>query len=95
MKEELSKDNYSSKKDNNNDFRIRLERISKGKFELKNNGNSNIKSECKKDIDLNLMKNKIKFFEDQREKEKMSKKNAFDELDDIFNNFRNNRYGNN
>ena len=95
MKEELSKDNYSSKKDNNNDFRIRLERISKGKFELKNNGNSNIKSECKKDIELNLMKNKIKFFEDQREKEKMSKKNAFDELDDIFNNFRNNRYGNN
>ena len=39
------------------------------------------------------MKKKIKTFEDQREKEKLQKKNALDELDDIFNNFRNNRYG--
>ena len=83
MKEELSKDNNTQKKDNNNDFRLRLERISKGKFELKNN--NNINNGNKKDIDLNVMKNKIKSFEDQREKKKMAKKNALDELDNIFN----------
>ena len=83
MKEELSKDNNTHKKDNNNDFRLRLERISKGKFELKNNNNMN--NGNKKDIDFNVMKNKIKTFEDQREKEKMAKKNALDELDNIFN----------
>ena len=92
MKEELSKDNNIHKKDNNNDFRLRLEKLSKGKFDLKNN--RNMKSENKNNIDLNLMKNKIKSFEDQREKEKMTKKNALDDLDNIFNNFRNNRYGN-
>ena len=92
MKEELSKDNNIHKKDDNNDFRLRLERLSKGKFDLKNN--MNMKSENKNNIDLNLMKNKIKSFEDQREKEKTTKKNALDELDIIFNNFRNNRYGN-
>ena len=92
MKEELSKDNNIHKKDNNNDFRLRLEKLSKGNFDLKNN--RNMKSENKNNIDLNLMKNKIKSFEDQREKEKMTKKNALDDLDNIFNNFRNNRYGN-
>ena len=92
MKEELSKESNTYKKDNNNDFRLRLERLSKGKFELKNNNKT--KNAIKKDIDLNLMKNKIKSFEDQREKEKTTKKNALDELDNIFNNFRNNRYGN-
>ena len=92
MKEELSKENNTYKKDNNNnDFRLRLERLSKGKFELKNNKTKNA---IKKDIDLNLMKNKIKSFEDQREKEKTTKKNALDELDNIFVNFKNNRYGN-
>ena len=92
MKEELSKESNTYKKDNNNDFRLRLERLSKGKFELKNNNKT--KNAIKKDIDLNLMKNKIKSFEDQREKKKKKKKNALDELDNIFNNFRNNRYGN-
>ena len=93
MKEELSKENNTYKKDNNNnDFRLRLERLSKGKFELKNNNKT--KNAIKRDIDLNLMKNKIKSFEDQREKEKTTKKNALDELDNIFNNFKNNRYGN-
>ena len=96
MKEELAKDNFSNqKKDNNNDFRIRLERISKGNFGTKNKeNNNNMLRDSNKDIDFNLMKNKIKTFESQREKEKLQNKNALDELDDIFNNFRNNRYGN-
>ena len=42
MKEELSKDNFSNHKKVNNDFRIRLERISKGNFGTKNNENNNI-----------------------------------------------------
>ena len=92
MKEELSKDNFSMQKNDNNEFRIRLENISKGKFGLENKENKLINT--KKGIDLNIMKNKIKKFEDQREKEKTEKKNAFDELDNIINNFRNNRYGN-
>ena len=95
MKEELSKDNYSNTKNENNDFRIRLERISKGNFCSKNKGNNdnNALRNSKKEIDFKIMKKKIKTFEDQREKEKLQKKNALDELDDIFNNFRNNRYG--
>ena len=40
------------------------------------------------------MRRKIKIFESQREKEKLEKKNALDELDNIFNNFKNNRYEN-
>ena len=40
------------------------------------------------------MKNKLKFFENKREKEKCQKKTAFDELDDILNKFKNDRYGN-
>ena len=92
MKEELSKDNFSMQKNDNNEFRIRLENISKGKFGLENKENKLINT--KKGIDLNIMKNKIKKFEDQREKEKTEKKNAFDELDNIINNFRNNKYGN-
>ena len=92
MKEELSKDNFSMQKNDNNEFRIRLENISKGKFGLENKENKLINT--KKGIDFNIMKNKIKKFEDQREKEKTEKKNAFDELDNIINNFRNNRYGN-
>ena len=91
MKEELSKENYISHQKNNNDFKMRLERLAKGKTGLKNENNSLRNS---KEIDLNSMKNKIKSFEDQREKEKTQKKNALDELDDMFNNFRNNRYGN-
>ena len=92
MKEELSKDNFSMQKNDNNEFRIRLENISKGKFGLENKENKLINT--KKLINFNIMKNKIKKFEDQREKEKTEKKNAFDELDNIINNFRNNRYGN-
>ena len=92
MKEELSKDNNISQKKDNNEFKIRLERLAQGKIALKNNDNR-IKI-SKKDFDLNSMKSKIKSFENQREKEKMEKNNAFDELDDIFNNFKNNRYGN-
>ena len=92
MKEELSKDNNISQKKDNNEFKIRLERLAQGKISLKNNDNR-IKI-SKKDFDLNSMKSKIKSFENQREKEKMEKNNAFDELDNIFNNFKNNRYGN-
>ena len=40
------------------------------------------------------MKNKLKYFENKREKEKVEKKSAFDELDDILNKFKSNRYGN-
>ena len=43
-----------------------------------------------------MMKNKLKLFETRREKDKNQKKNAFDELDNILNNFKNknnNRYG--
>ena len=97
MKEELSKDNFSNHKKDNNEFRMRLEKISKGNFGIKNNenkNNNNLLRNSNKDIDFNLMKNKIKTFETQREKDKLQKKNALDELDDIFNNFRNNRYGN-
>ena len=96
MKAELSRENGSKQQRNNNDFRMRLERISKGKFEPKKNVNDKkfLLNRDKKGIDLNLMKNKLKNFETQREQEKMQKNNAFDELDDIFNNFRNNRYGN-
>ena len=95
MKEELSKNNSNTKKENN-DFRLRLERISKGNFALKNikdNNNNELKN-SKKEIDFKIMRNKIKNFENQREKEKLQKSNALDELDNIFNNFRNNRYGN-
>ena len=91
MKEELSKENYVDHKKNNNDFKMRLERLAKGKTGLKKENNPLKNS---KEIDLNSMKNKIKSFENQREKEKTQKKNALDELDDMFNNFRNNRYGN-
>ena len=96
MKEELSKDNFSKQKKDNNEFRIRLERISKGNFGTSNkeNNNNNKLRNSSKDIDFNLMKNRIKNFETQREKEKLENKNALDELDNIFNNFRNNRYGN-
>ena len=96
MKAELSRENGSKQQRNNNDFRMRLERISKGKFEPKKNVNDKkfLLNRDKKGIDLNLMKNKLKNFETQREQEKMQTNNAFDELDDIFNNFRNNRYGN-
>ena len=94
MKEELYKDNSSSQKKENNDFRLRLERISKGKFGMNNNTNNNVLRKSNKEVDFNFMKNKIKNFENKREKEKLEKKNALDDLDDIFNNFRNNRYGN-
>ena len=96
MKAELSRENGSKQQRNNNDFRMRLERISKGKFEPKKNVNDKkfLLNRDKKGIDLDLMKNKLKNFETQREQEKMQTNNAFDELDDIFNNFRNNRYGN-
>ena len=93
MKEELCKDNYSNKKKDNNEFRKRLEKISKGKFVNENKENRDLIN-TKKGIDLKIMKNRIKKFEVQREKEKAQTKNAFDELDNIFNNFRNNRYNN-
>ena len=97
MKEELKKkDAFNENKKYNNDFKLRLERITnrgkKNNDENKNNINLLIKP--KKDLNLNIMKNKLKHFENKREKEKNQKKNAFDELDDILNKFKNDRYGN-
>ena len=43
MKEELSKDNYTNQKKGNNNFRMRLERISKGNFGTINKENKNNK----------------------------------------------------
>ena len=77
MKEELSKDNSSFQKNENNDFRMRLERISKGKFGTFNNENNHLLKKSNKEVDFNLMKNKIKTFESQREKEKLQKKKCF------------------
>ena len=96
LKEELSKDSYTNQQKGNNDFRMRLERISKGNFGCKNkeNKSNNVLKNTNKEIDFNLMRSKIKTFESQREKEKLEKKNALDDLDDIFNKFKNNRYGN-
>ena len=97
MKEELKKDDITNgDKKYNNDFKLRLERISKRgtKTNNENQNNNNLLIKPKKDLNLNIMKNKLKLFENKREKEKVQKKNAFDELDDILNNFKNNRYGN-
>ena len=97
MKEELKKDDLNNEdKKYNNDFKLRLERITKrgAKTNNENLNNNNLLIKPKKDLNLNLMKNKLKLFENKREKEKVQKKSAFDELDDILNNFKNNRYGN-
>ena len=96
MKEELKKNNINDgDKEYNNDFKLRLERITnRGKKINDENENKNNLIKPKKDLNLNLMKNKLKFFENRREKEKCQKKNAFDELDDILNKFKNDRYGN-
>ena len=73
MKEELKKkDDFNENKKYNNDFKLRLERITnrgkKNNDENKNNINLLIKP--KKDLNLNIMKNKLKHFENKREKEK-------------------------
>ncbi len=97
MKEELKMNAQSNHDKNyNNDFKLRLERISnRGKKSNNENMNyNNLLIKPKKDLNLNLMKNKLKLFENKREKEKIEKKNAFDELDDILNKFKTNRYGN-
>ena len=97
MKQELiSNEQSNHDKNYNNNFKLRLERISnRGKRTYNENINSNnLLIKPKKDLNLNLMKNKIKLFENKREKEKVEKKNAFDELDDILNKFKTNRYGN-
>ena len=97
MKQELiTNDQSNHDKNYNNDFKLRLERISnRGKKTNNENMNSNnLLIKPKKDLNLNLMKNKLKLFENKREKEKVEKKNAFDELDDILNKFKTNRYGN-
>ena len=97
MKKELITNEQSNHDKNyNNNFKLRLERISnRGKKTNNENMNSNnLLIKPKKDLNLNLMKNKLKYFENKREKEKVEKKNAFDELDDILNKFKSNRYGN-
>lgn len=96
MKEELKKNDISnSGKKYNNDFKLRLERISNRGTKINDeNRNNNLLIKPKKDLNLNLMKNKLKIFENRREKEKGQKKNALDELDDIINKFKNDRYGN-
>ena len=97
MKEELKMNAQSNHDKNyNNDFKLRLERISnRGKKSNNENMNyNNLLIKPKKDLNLNLMKNKLKLFENKREKEKIEKKNALDELDDILNKFKTNRYGN-
>ncbi len=97
MKKELITNEQSNHDKNyNNNFKLRLERISnRGKKTNNENMNSNnLLIKPKKDLNLNLMKNKLKLFENKREKEKIEKKNAFDELDDILNKFKTNRYGN-
>ena len=97
MKEELIKDDISNEdKKYNNDFKLRIERITNRgtKINNENINNNNLLIKTKKDLNLNLMKNKLKIFENKREKEKYQKKNAFDELDDILNKFKNDRYGN-
>ena len=97
MKEELQMNEQSNHDKNyNNNFKLRLERISnRGKKTNNENMNSNnLLIKPKKDLNLNLMKNRLKQFENKREKEKVEKKNAFDELDDILNKFKSNRYGN-
>ena len=97
MKEELKKNNINDgDKEYNNDFKLRLERITNRgkKINDENENKNNLLIKPKKDLNLNLMKNKLKFFENRREKEKCQKKNAFDELDDILNKFKNDRYGN-
>ena len=97
MKKELITNEQSNHDKNyNNNFKLRLERISnRGKKTNNENMNSNnLLIKPKKDLNLNLMKNKLKYFEKKREKEKVEKKSAFDELDDILNKFKSNRYGN-
>ena len=97
MKEELKKNNINDcDKEYNNDFKLRLERITNRgkKINDENENKNNLLIKPKKDLNLNIMKNKLKFFENRREKEKCQKKNAFDELDDILNKFKNDRYGN-
>ena len=97
MKEELQMNEQSNHDKNyNNNFKLRLERISnRGKNSNNENMNyNNLLIKPKKDLNLNLMKNRLKLFENKREKEKVEKKNAFDELDDILNKFKTNRYGN-
>ena len=90
MKEELKKDDVSNHGTKyNNEFKLRLERISNRGNKINNeNINNNLLIKPKKDLNLNLMKNKLKNFENKREKEKYQKKNAFDELDDILNKFK-------
>ena len=97
MKKELITNEQSNHDKNyNNNFKLRLERISnRGKKTNNENMNSNnLLIKPKKDLNLNLMKNKLKYFENKREKEKVEKKSAFDELDDILTKFKTYRYEN-
>ena len=97
MKEELQMNEQSNHDKNyNNNFKLRLERISnRGKNSNNENMNyNNLLIKPKKDLNLNLMKNRLKQFENKREKEKVEKKNAFDELDDILTKFKTYRYEN-
>ena len=87
MKAQLMNDNH--RENDNNEFKRRIEKISKCNYEKKDNNKNEIKNS-----EINSLKNKIKRYEDQRENEKKSHKDAFNELDDIFNNFQNNRYNN-
>ena len=100
MKEELKKEDKNRYNNNNknNDFKLRLERITKREYKInnENKNQNNLLIQSQKDLDLKMMKNKLKLFETRREKDKNQKKNAFDELDNILNNFKNknnNRYG--
>ena len=87
MKAQLMNDNH--RENDNNEFKRRIEKISKCNYEKKDNNKNEIKNS-----EINSLKNKIKRYEDQRENEKKSHKDAFNELDNIFNNFQNNRYNN-
>ena len=100
MKEELKKEDKNKYNNNNknNDFKLRLERITKREYKInnENKNQNNLLIQSQKDLDLKMMKNKLKLFETRREKDKNQIKNAFDELDNILNNFKNknnNRYG--
>ena len=66
MKEELKKEeNNKYNYNKNNDFKLRLERISKRDYKLnnENKNQNNLLIQSQKDLDLKMMKNKLKLFE--------------------------------
>ena len=83
MKEELCKENN---KPSNNNFKLRLEKLSKRKNEFedckKQNGQLNNK------IYMNSMKNKLENFGIQKKNERIKEKNNFDELEDMMQKFK-------